>query len=159
VSSVVHWSDSRKRSRFTTAGGAAVTAIPLADFCLVLDELHASTASQLSVMNNTTGSAQIPDHLAGDAPSSDDNRSALVRRLAEIEAAKQRIADGSYGVCFGCGRLIPAGRLKAIPYTRYCLACEMRLRPHKSELDLDPRYLGWPRVEPTHPEKPETTTK
>ena len=41
--------------------------------------------------------------------------------LAEVEAALQRISDGSYGVCEVCGQPIADGRLEARPWTPFCL--------------------------------------
>lgn len=41
--------------------------------------------------------------------------------LAEVEAALQRISDGTYGMCGVCGRPIAEGRLEARPWTPYCL--------------------------------------
>ena len=41
--------------------------------------------------------------------------------LAEVEAALQRISDGSYGACSVCGRPIAEGRLEARPWTPYCI--------------------------------------
>jgi DnaK suppressor protein len=38
--------------------------------------------------------------------------------LAEIDAALQRIRDGTYGVCEITGELIPRQRLEAIPWAR-----------------------------------------
>jgi len=43
--------------------------------------------------------------------------------LAEIEQALVRIQSGTYGVCEGDGHSIPRARLKAIPWTRYCVHC------------------------------------
>lgn len=43
--------------------------------------------------------------------------------VAEARAALKRIADGSYGKCEGCGRVIAAARLNAIPFARYCVQC------------------------------------
>jgi RNA polymerase-binding transcription factor DksA len=40
--------------------------------------------------------------------------------IAEVEAALQRIRDGSYGNCQVTGNPISADRLRAIPWTRYC---------------------------------------
>jgi len=40
-----------------------------------------------------------------------------------IEAALQRIEDGSYGSCAECGKRIPKARLNAIPYAIECVAC------------------------------------
>ena len=47
-------------------------------------------------------------------------------RLAEIEAALRRIADGSYGLCEGCGDGLEVGRLRALPWARRCLRCASR---------------------------------
>ena len=41
--------------------------------------------------------------------------------LAQVEAALQRVADGTYGVCEVCGVPIAEGRLEARPWTPYCL--------------------------------------
>jgi DnaK suppressor protein len=41
--------------------------------------------------------------------------------LEEIDAALKRIEDGTYGVCEACGETIPADRLDAIPWTRFCI--------------------------------------
>ena len=43
--------------------------------------------------------------------------------LDKIEAALDRIADGSYGKCEDCGKKIPEPRLEAIPYTSSCVQC------------------------------------
>jgi DnaK suppressor protein len=41
--------------------------------------------------------------------------------LVEIEAALQRIEDGSYGLCSECGRPIGEERLEAVPYATLCI--------------------------------------
>lgn len=54
--------------------------------------------------------------------------------LSEIDAALERINEGTYGVCESCqdaGRapsksLIRKTRLKAIPYVRNCIECERK---------------------------------
>lgn len=43
--------------------------------------------------------------------------------LDQIEAAIQRIEDGSYGRCDECGEQIPKARLDAIPYAAECVRC------------------------------------
>ena len=42
--------------------------------------------------------------------------------LAELAAAQERLAAGSYGVCERCGRSIPRERLLARPEARLCVA-------------------------------------
>lgn len=43
-------------------------------------------------------------------------------RLAELDEAAARIADGTYGWCAVCGERIPDGRLEARPTARTCVA-------------------------------------
>lgn len=43
--------------------------------------------------------------------------------LIQIKQALERIENGEYGICQECGRQIPLGRLKAIPYASYCVEC------------------------------------
>lgn len=45
------------------------------------------------------------------------------RRLEEIADAFARLAEGSYGVCEGCGRPIGTARLEARPAARTCIDC------------------------------------
>jgi DnaK suppressor protein len=45
------------------------------------------------------------------------------RHLAEIDAALERLARGTYGVCTECGAAIPAERLEVRPTARSCVGC------------------------------------
>lgn len=47
--------------------------------------------------------------------------------LVQVDAALQRILDGTYGVCLETGRPIPAQRLRAIPWASFGVAAERRL--------------------------------
>jgi DnaK suppressor protein len=44
--------------------------------------------------------------------------------LQAIEEALDRIEQGTYGACRDCGEVIAGARLKAIPWTRVCIACK-----------------------------------
>jgi len=46
--------------------------------------------------------------------------------IAEIDAALQRIEDGTYGTCTNCGREIPVQRLEANPWASLCIDCKRR---------------------------------
>jgi DnaK suppressor protein len=46
------------------------------------------------------------------------------RELARIEYALERMRDGQYGTCEGCGTSIPVARLNALPYATFCIACQ-----------------------------------
>jgi RNA polymerase-binding transcription factor DksA len=43
--------------------------------------------------------------------------------LAEVEAAVQRLDDGTYGTCDRCGQPIGRARLEARPAARTCIGC------------------------------------
>lgn len=45
------------------------------------------------------------------------------RHLAEVDAALERLAAGTYGRCVRCGGPIAADRLDARPSTPVCIAC------------------------------------
>jgi RNA polymerase-binding transcription factor DksA len=44
--------------------------------------------------------------------------------LREIEAALERMADGSYGACTGCGTALPPARLEVLPQLALCPDCQ-----------------------------------
>jgi RNA polymerase-binding protein DksA len=46
--------------------------------------------------------------------------------VVEIDAALQRIEDGTYGICGVCGKSIGADRLNAIPWARLCIDDQRR---------------------------------
>ncbi len=48
----------------------------------------------------------------------------LRQTLAQVEAARQRLAEGTYGICESCHQPIPPERLKALPYATLCVACQ-----------------------------------
>ena len=45
------------------------------------------------------------------------------RRLADVDAALARRAEGRYGICEGCGRPIAPERLAVRPSARTCIDC------------------------------------
>ena len=47
-----------------------------------------------------------------------------LQELRAIEAAVQRIADGSYGHCEHCGSLIEFRRLQLTPFANRCFDCQ-----------------------------------
>jgi DnaK suppressor protein len=50
--------------------------------------------------------------------------------LIEVREALQRIESGAFGKCAACGQQIESDRLKAIPWTSYCLN-DQNQRDHK----------------------------
>lgn len=47
--------------------------------------------------------------------------------LLNIRQALDRIGEGKFGECFGCGSEINSKRLEAVPWTQYCIDCQRSL--------------------------------
>ncbi len=47
--------------------------------------------------------------------------------LRQVNAALERIAAGTYGLCLDCGVEIPAARLHAAPAALRCIACQEKV--------------------------------
>lgn len=47
--------------------------------------------------------------------------------LVQIEAALRRITTGSYGTCTRCDTAIAESRMKAFPFTTFCIDCKAEL--------------------------------
>lgn len=92
------------------------------------DVVH-SAGVALSVSIETSSASPDTADLASEVVEQDLAVSLLgsaVGTLDQIEAALQRIEDGSYGRCAECDARIPAPRLEAIPYATCCVACAAR---------------------------------
>lgn len=50
----------------------------------------------------------------------------MKQRLEQVRAALTRLDEGKYGICARCGNEINPERLKAIPYTAFCVNCQER---------------------------------
>ena len=59
--------------------------------------------------------------------SNDETVAALLAQLRSevrlVNAALQRIKDGTYGTCAGCGNAINEARLDSIPTASHCINC------------------------------------
>ena len=69
------------------------------------------------------------------APDTDVERTLMVSdimaaEVVKIDGALERIAQGTYGTCEGCGELIAVERLEALPETRMCLDCRRESERH-----------------------------
>ena len=99
--------------------------------------------SRITVLEETSGFDRPESDWAGELSSYDnhtaDSSSALEMRsinlglinhsedrLAQIDAALDRVDKGVYGKCVQCGRDIPLERLDAIPWAASCATCGVR---------------------------------
>jgi DnaK suppressor protein len=90
--------------------------------------------AQLSAQDPFSDPDRANDNAASDSEaneeSSHDRFAAMVEelntRLADIDAALARIAQGTYGYCTSCNEMIDTDRLAILPTATLCLACEKK---------------------------------
>jgi len=91
----------------------------------VRDELeHSENQQYIELIGRVP--ADVGDQSVGDALA-DLNLAIIdrhVRELRDIDAAKLRIKDGSFGVCIDCGSGIGFERLRAYPTAKRCRPCQ-----------------------------------
>jgi len=69
------------------------------------------------------------------------------RELARIENALERMREGKYGICEGCGNNIPMARLNALPYATLCIKCQ---REVEREGSTSSGEVDWSRLLDSH---------
>lgn len=57
--------------------------------------------------------------------------------LGMVESALDRVRQGNFGQCISCGGEINAKRLEAVPWTRYCIACQEKLEKGQLEAERE----------------------
>jgi RNA polymerase-binding protein DksA len=93
-----------------------------------LDNLHEENPG--SITDETGEDAVFDNHIADTATVTYDRELDYTLEenaehvLADIDAALQRIEDGSYGTCTNCGRQIAPERLEARPWATLCIDCQ-----------------------------------
>ena len=103
----------------------------------LLDEREATLQGEVRAANDDA--AEAPEGLSAEGRDAVDIGDERVRtgmahvdkqrdqeELMAIDAARGRIADGSYGDCIDCGQPIPFERLKAQPTALRCVPCQSR---------------------------------
>ncbi len=98
-----------------------------------LDVLLTSVESQLEAIRAARGAAHDDDEhdpegstLSTEWSRAEGQRADVSRELAELDAALERLADGTYGVCTSCGNPIPRERLRLRPAATLCVPCASR---------------------------------
>ncbi|ANL74541.1 DksA/TraR C4-type zinc finger protein (plasmid) [Rhizobium phaseoli] len=93
-----------------------------------LKTLRADLQRRLSAIDADLGAALDPD--SEDRVTQLENDQVLMEmrkeareQIISIDAALERLNHGRFGRCVRCLDPIDPGRLKAIPYTPYCVTC------------------------------------
>ena len=105
------------------------------------DALRKALAGDLSMLK------ELREQTAGDVvdasldAAQDEINSQLAevesRELASIENALERMRNGQYGLCEGCGERIPVLRLNALPYATNCIECQREAERYGSARGSD----------------------
>ncbi|WP_164102486.1 TraR/DksA family transcriptional regulator [Candidatus Laterigemmans baculatus] len=78
-------------------------------------------------LDTSTNLSSVPVHMSDLAPDQLDADINVIETeremLLQIQDALHRLDAGTYGVCTDCGGSISQERLRAIPYTPYCIRC------------------------------------
>jgi len=54
-------------------------------------------------------------------------------KLHTIDEALLKIKEGEYGICEECEEDIPIGRLKVVPFARYCVKCKADIEKQQAQ--------------------------
>lgn len=101
---------------------------------------------ELSSLDGDGGnSSRSPSHMADAGSDNYEKENTLglmeseMRILIEVENALKRLDNGTFGVCEGNGEFIPKARLKAIPWTKYCVSCANQMEKYNRASKPDHR--------------------
>ena len=108
------------------------------------DALRTALAGDLSLLKELRAQAagDVVDAALDSAQDEISSQLAEVesRELTHIETALERMRQGDYGLCEGCGEAIPLARLQALPYATMCIGCQ---REAEKNGDLPKLARGW----------------
>jgi len=103
----------------------------------VLLERRKTLAGDVESLSNQAlqneGGSHLPVHLADHGSDTFNKEMALglveteEQEIRAIDDAFRKIEEGTFGSCEECEQDIPAPRLEAIPYARYCIHCQQKL--------------------------------
>ncbi|MEU4427444.1 TraR/DksA C4-type zinc finger protein [Actinoplanes sp. NPDC024001] len=79
---------------------------------------HTARLTELTVVS------RLPDRGGYDAHALELLTVSHRRGVADTARALRRMAEGTYGLCAGCGKQIPLGRLHAAPHVPQCALCQ-----------------------------------
>jgi DnaK suppressor protein len=125
-----------------------------ASFQKILERMREETLHSLSrTRKEGRGIKQDTPQDTGERSESSFSKEFLFQRsteqrllLREIEAALQRIREGTFGECLSCGEEINVKRLEAMPWAEYCRDCQEVFERETPEDPAAPDDLLRPRV-------------
>ena len=96
-------------------------------------ELARSLAERNQIAIEQSADAIDATLLAAERETSARNLTQEYRLLREVEAARGRMREGTYGVCLRCEEEIAPKRLQAIPWAALCVSCQTKAENAEQE--------------------------
>ena len=97
-----------------------------------IERLHRENSGSLEDETGELVSGSADQHLADTATETLEREIANTleehdeRLLVAVDAALERITDGTYGKCVNCGAQILEERLEAMPWATLCIDCKRK---------------------------------
>lgn len=112
----------------------------LREFETIIDEKLASARGELESIKNSLSRINDngTDNTSGNAKLLEDGADTLEKEslsqlaarqqkfINQLENAKARIKNGTYGICIDTGKLISKERLRAVPHTRHSIEAKLK---------------------------------
>ena len=112
----------------------------LKEFESIIDQKLASAREELDTIKNSLGRIYDngTDNTAGNNKLLEDGADTLEKEslsqlaarqqkfIGQLENAKARIKNGTYGICIDTGKLISKERLRAVPHTRHSIEAKLK---------------------------------
>lgn len=96
-----------------------------------LADVDRSTATALELTEDGANQDMADEDGFGEGDTLNVERDRLLRvatearaKVAEIDAALERVEAGTYGRCEACGKAIPHARLEVVPEATLCVGCK-----------------------------------
>ena len=96
-----------------------------------LTDVDRSTASALELTEDGANQDMADEDGFGEGDTLNVERDRLLlvasearAKVAEIDAALERVEAGTYGQCEACGKPIPHARLEVVPEATLCVSCK-----------------------------------
>lgn len=92
-------------------------------------EERSSRAMDVEIVSEVSGYEDHPADVASETFEREKDQAmveALEATISRVELALEKLQQGTYGICDGCGKKIAKKRLDAVPYATLCVECQSR---------------------------------
>lgn len=117
----------KKKSKMTKAEIGKIRETLLGERAKILGDVSSLEDEALKPYEDEVSVDHMADH--GSDSFEQDQTIGLIERESEslraIAEALEKLDAGRYGICEECEKPIKKARLKALPYARLCLECQM----------------------------------